>query len=100
MNNPGRYLTLLPPINGATEFSGTPYFTQNPGDQFKAWDASVTFDWMPKDYITFLWEVGPPRARRPFLRGPGRLYADVPFSPTGPKYLGTPGMGGAGIYPG
>ena len=27
MNNPGRYLVLLPPINGATAFSGTPYFT-------------------------------------------------------------------------
>ena len=32
MNNPGRYLVLLPPINGATAFSGTPYFTQAPGD--------------------------------------------------------------------
>ena len=28
MNNPGRYLVLLPPINGATAFSGTPYFTR------------------------------------------------------------------------
>ena len=27
MNNPGRYLTLLPPINGATPVSGSPYFT-------------------------------------------------------------------------
>src|SRR5215470_15394895 len=26
MNNPGRYLTLLPPINGATAVSGSPYF--------------------------------------------------------------------------
>ncbi len=29
MNNPGRYLTLLPPINGATAISGTPYYTEN-----------------------------------------------------------------------
>ena len=29
MNNPGRYLTLLPPINGATAITGTPYFTEN-----------------------------------------------------------------------
>ncbi len=42
INNPGRYLVLLPPINGATAASGTPYFTENPGDQFKAWDASGT----------------------------------------------------------
>ena len=53
MNNPGRYLVLLPPINGATAFSGTPYFTQSPGDQFKAWDASATFDYMPDQFTTF-----------------------------------------------
>src|ERR1700741_4656250 len=44
INNPGRYLVLLPPINGATATSGTPYFTENPGDPFKAWDISVTYD--------------------------------------------------------
>jgi hypothetical protein len=27
INNPGRYFLLLPPINGATAASGTPYFT-------------------------------------------------------------------------
>ena len=41
INNPGRYLVLLPPINGATAITGTPYFTENPRDPFKAWDASV-----------------------------------------------------------
>lgn len=56
INNPGRYLVLLPPINGATASSGTPYFTENPGDPYKAWDASGTFDWMPSQYITFRWE--------------------------------------------
>jgi hypothetical protein len=40
INNPGRYLVLIPPINGATAFSGTPYFTANPGDPYTAWDAS------------------------------------------------------------
>ena len=53
MNNPGRYLVLVPPINGATAISGTPYFTANPGDPFKAWDVSGTFDYMPKQYVTF-----------------------------------------------
>ena len=33
MNNPGRYLTLLPPIDGADAVSGSPYFTANPGRQ-------------------------------------------------------------------
>jgi hypothetical protein len=31
MSNWGRYLTLLPPIDGAHAVSGTPYFTENPG---------------------------------------------------------------------
>jgi hypothetical protein len=53
MDNPGRYLVLLPPINGATAFSGTPYFTENPGDVFKAWDVSLTFDYMPDQFTTF-----------------------------------------------
>ena len=52
MSNPGRYLVLLPPINGATAFSGTPYFSLNPGDQFKAWDSSATFDYMPSQFAT------------------------------------------------
>ena len=33
LNNPGRYLTLLPPINGADAVTGSPYFTENPGDK-------------------------------------------------------------------
>lgn len=32
INNPSRYLVLLPPINGATAASGTTYFTENSGD--------------------------------------------------------------------
>src|SRR6202030_1776282 len=33
ISNPGRYLVLVPPINGATAASGAPgYFTANPGD--------------------------------------------------------------------
>lgn len=53
MTNPGRYLVLLPPINGATAFSSSPYFTQNPGDKFTAWDASATRDYMPDVFVTF-----------------------------------------------
>ena len=53
MNNPGRYLTLLPPINGADAISGSPYFTANPGDKAHMWDCSISFQWMPKQYITW-----------------------------------------------
>src|SRR5215813_10159619 len=71
INNPGRYLVLLPPINGATAASGTPYFTENPGDPYKAWDASVTIDWMPSQYITFRWEYNHRAANVPYFSGSG-----------------------------
>jgi hypothetical protein len=70
INNPGRYLVLLPPINGATAASGTPYFTENPGDPYKAWDASATFDYMPSQYITFRWEFNHRAANVPYWSGP------------------------------
>jgi hypothetical protein len=73
MDNPGRYLTLLPPINGADAVSGSPYFTGNPGDPFKAWDASITFDWMPKQYITFRTEYGYRHANVPYWSGRGGI---------------------------
>ena len=71
INNPGRYLVLLPPINGATAASGTPYFTENPGDPYKAWDASGTFDWMPSQYITFRWEYNHRADNVPYFAGSG-----------------------------
>jgi len=73
MTNPGRYLTLLPPINGADAEFGSPYFSQSPGNQFKAWDASITFDWMPKQYITFRTEYGYRHANVPYWSGPGGI---------------------------
>ena len=41
MNNPGRYLTLLPPIDGANAISGSPYYTENPGDRAQWHDGTV-----------------------------------------------------------
>lgn len=69
INNPGRYLVLLPPINGATAATGSPYFTENPGDPFKAWDASATFDYMPRQYITFRFEYDHRAANVPYFSG-------------------------------
>ncbi len=71
INNPGRYLVLIPPINGATAFSGTPYFTASPGDPYKAWDASVTFDYMPSQFITFRIEGNHRAANVPYFSGEG-----------------------------
>ena len=73
INNPGRYLVLLPPINGADAASGTPYFTENPGDPYKAWDLSETFDYMPSQYITFRWEFDHRAANVPYFSGKGGI---------------------------
>jgi hypothetical protein len=69
LDNPGRYLTLLPPINGATAVSGSPYFPASPGSTYKAWDATATFDWMPAQYITFRFESGYRHANVPYWSG-------------------------------
>jgi hypothetical protein len=71
MTNPGRYLTLLPPINGATAFTGTPYFTESPGDQAKQWDMTLNVQYMPKDFITFWGEFGYRNSNVPYFAGPG-----------------------------
>ena len=69
MNNPGRYLTLLPPINGANAFTGTPYFTENPGDKAHMWDSTLNFQYMPNQYITWWAEVGYRHADIPYFAG-------------------------------
>jgi hypothetical protein len=71
MNNPGRYLTLLPPINGADAVSGTPYFTENPGQPAFQWDATLNFQYMPKQWITWWAEAGFRHSSVPYFAGQG-----------------------------
>ena len=76
INNPGRYLVLVPPINGETAPSAAisaPYFTGNPGDPFKAWDTSITFDYMPRQWLTFRWEYDYRHASVPYWTGRGGI---------------------------
>jgi hypothetical protein len=73
MNNPGRYLTLLPPINGADAVSGSPYLTANPGDKAHMWDSSINFQWMPKQYITWWAEGVYRRSDIPYWAGRGGM---------------------------
>jgi Putative beta-barrel porin-2, OmpL-like. bbp2 len=77
MNNPGRYLVLLPPINGATATTGTPYFTENPGDKFKAYDFQLTFDYMPSQWVTWRVEFTQRGANVPYFTGPGGITPQV-----------------------
>jgi hypothetical protein len=71
MNNPGRYLTLLPPINGATAATGSPYFTENPGQPAFQWDATLNFQYMPKQWITWWAEAGFRHSNIPYFSGQG-----------------------------
>jgi hypothetical protein len=71
MNNPGRYLTLLPPINGATAATGSPYFTENPGQPAFQWDATLNFQYMPKQWITWWAEAGFRHSNIPYFAGQG-----------------------------
>ena len=69
MTNPGRYLTLLPPINGADAISGSPFFTANPGDKAHMWDLSLNYQWMPKDWMTWWVETGLRHSDVPYWSG-------------------------------
>jgi hypothetical protein len=71
MSNWGRYLTLLPPIDGADAVSGTPYFTESPGQRAHMWDSTVTLQYMPRQYITWWAEVGYRHSDVPYFAGRG-----------------------------
>ena len=90
MTNPGRYLVLMPPVNGATALSGTPYFTTNPGDTFRAWDASLTLDYMPDQFTTFRAELDHREANVPYFAGPGGV--TPPGGNSGPTGSLVPGF--------
>ncbi len=95
MTNPGRYIVLTPPINGATAFTYSPYFTQNPGDKFKAWDTTETFDYMPTQNITFRAEYVHRWASVPYFAGHGGVTPPVPDANGNPTNIhsnqGAPG---------
>ncbi len=85
INNPGLYLVLVPAINGETAASSainSPYFAMNPGDPFKAHDGTVTFDYMPRQWLTWRWEYGYRHASVPYWSGHGGI--------TPPAFLGAP----------
>jgi len=92
MNNPGCCLMLVPPINGATAFTGTPYFTANSGNPFHAWDASVTFDMMPDQFTTLRVELNHRESRVPYFAGSDGI------TPAGGN-TGSPGSAVAGFTP-
>lgn len=73
INNPGRYLALLPTGNGV--------LTQNPGDPFEGWDASTGIQYMPNDYITFGIEFVTRHTNVPYFSGPGGVTSPNGWNP-------------------
>jgi len=71
MSNWGRYLTLLPPIDGAWAATGSAYFPELPGQRAHMWDSTVTFHYMPKEYITWWTEAGYRHSDIPYFAGRG-----------------------------
>jgi hypothetical protein len=69
MSNYGRYLTLLPPIDGAWAATGSAYFPELPGQKAHMWDGTVTFQYMPRQYITWWAEVGYRHSDIPYFAG-------------------------------
>ena len=63
INNPGRYLALLPAGNGV--------LTQEPGDPFFGWDASTCVQFMPNEHITLGVEYVTRHTDTPYFSGPG-----------------------------
>lgn len=68
-NNPGRYLALTPPINGATAATGTSYFSQSPGMKLFQWDTQINFQYMPSDWITWWTEATFRHSNVPYWTG-------------------------------
>lgn len=96
LDNPGRYLTLLQPINGATAVSGSPYSAEYPGSIFKGWDSTVTADWMPSQFVTFRFETGYRYSNTPYWSGHGGI--TPPGGNVGPvAYNGSVGTGASYI---
>ena len=63
IDNPGRYLSLLPAGNGVV--------TQNPGDPIKGWDASTNVQYMPNEQLTLGLEFVTRHTSIPYFSGRG-----------------------------
>jgi hypothetical protein len=73
INNPGRYLALLPTGNGV--------LSQNPGDPFEGWDFSTGFQFMPTEYNTFGIEFVSRHTNVPYFSGHGGVTSPTGWNP-------------------
>ncbi len=69
IQNPGWYLVLVPPINGATAYSGSPYL--DTATQYRAWDLQLSLDFHPIPYVQLRAEFNHRAANVPYFSGSG-----------------------------
>lgn len=88
MQNPGRYLVLyptgdaspLPSNSNPTTTAGTHPYSANPGDDFKGFDYSSNFDWMPNEHILFRLEYVHRESSVPYFSGRGGVTSPTGYS--------------------
>lgn len=73
INNPGRYLLLLPP--DPPGLAENDKFQIAPGLEFSAWEFSSNFDWLPNQLLTYRLEYVYRGASVPYFNGPGGITA-------------------------
>jgi hypothetical protein len=77
MWNPGRYLALLPSIDGdsaatyGADTNATNAFAEGPGLPWTAWDADLSLQWMPNEYLTVDLEYTHRWSSVNYFNGPG-----------------------------
>jgi hypothetical protein len=87
MTNPGRYLALLPPIDGdsAANYSNDPVaegaFPVSPGLNWTAWDYDFGVQIMPNEYFTFDLEYTHRHSSVPYFVGPGGVTSSDGWGP-------------------
>jgi hypothetical protein len=97
IDNPGRYLVLTPPVDGATAASGTSFFPQTPGEPFWAWDAQITGDYMPTRNITFRLEYTHRWSSVPYFAGAGGMTPPGAVNGVAPTSTGGAGVPGGTV---
>jgi hypothetical protein len=74
VTNPGRYLVLLPP--------GPVGFDTSPRASYVVWEALLTFDYQPTDYVTYRIEYVHRGANVPYFAGHGGSTSPDGYSDT------------------
>ncbi len=87
MDNPGRYLALLPVIDGDTAGNygsdpvATAAFNESPGVPWQAWDYDLSLQIMPNEYLTFGLEYTHRSSSVPYFVGPGGITSTDGWGP-------------------